>query len=133
MSNRRSFFSSVVAAGAGLLAARKLNAQSTGTNVEFETPDLPKLPWRMVNGVKEFHLIAEVVRTELVRGRAMDGWGFNGSVPGPTIEVNEGDRVRVIFENRLPEMTALHWHGLEAPMEMEGSVGLGQDPVAPGD
>ncbi len=132
MSNRRSFFAGVAAAGAGLFAARKINAQPAAGNVLFETPDLGKLPWRMVNGVKEFHLIAEVVHTELVRGRAMDGWGFNGSIPGPTIEVNEGDRVRVIFENRLPEMTALHWHGLEAPMEMEGSVGLGQDPVAPG-
>lgn len=132
MSNRRSFFAGLAAAGAGLVAARKGNAQAAASNVLFETPDLGKLPWRMVNGVKEFHLIAEVVHTELVRGRAMDGWGFNGSIPGPTIEVNEGDRVRVIFENRLPEMTALHWHGLEAPMEMEGSVGLGQDPVAPG-
>lgn len=132
MSNRRSFFAGMAAAGAGLFAARKSNAQPPASNVLIETPDLGKLPWRMVNGVKEFHLIAEVVHTELVRGRAMDGWGFNGSIPGPTIEVKEGDRVRVIFENRLPEMTALHWHGLEAPMEMEGSVGLGQDPVAPG-
>lgn len=132
MSNRRSFFAGVAAAGAGLLATRESNAQAAASNVLIETPDLGKLPWRMVNGVKEFHLIAEVVHSELVRGRAMDGWGFNGSVPGPTIEVNEGDRVRVIFENRLPEMTALHWHGLEAPMEMEGSVGLGQDPIPPG-
>ena len=68
----------------------------------------------------------------VLAGRAADGWGFNGSIPGPTIEVNEGDKVRVIFENRLPEMTALHWHGLEAPVEMEGSVGIGQDPVPPG-
>lgn len=58
--------------------------------------------------------------------------GFNGSVPGPTIEVNEGDRARVIVENRLPEMTAVHWHGFEVPMEMDGSVGLGQDPIPPG-
>jgi len=132
MSNRRSFFAGMAAAGAGLLAARKVNAQAAAASPSVETPDLPKLPWRMVGGVKEFHLIAEVVRTEFLRGRTVDGWGFNGSVPGPTIEVNEGDRVRVIFENRLPEMTALHWHGLEAPMEMEGSVGLGQDPVPPG-
>ncbi|MSV35038.1 MAG: copper oxidase [Bryobacterales bacterium] len=132
MSNRRSFFAGVAAAGAGLFAARKINAQTAANNVLIETPDLPKLPWRMVDGVKEFHLIAEVVHSELVRGRALDGWGFNGSIPGPTLEINEGDRIRVIFENRLPEMTALHWHGLEAPVEMEGSVGLGQDPTPPG-
>ena len=122
----------MAAAGAGLLAARKIGAQAASPHPDLETPDLPKLPWRMVDGVKEFRLTAEVVRTEFVRGRAVDGWGFNGSIPGPSLEVNEGDRVRVVFENHLPEMTALHWHGLEAPMEMEGSVGLGQDPIPPG-
>ena len=97
-----------------------------------EMPDLPKLPYKMVDGVKEFNLIAEVVRTEFIPGRIVDAWGFNGSVPGPTIEINQGDRVRVVFDNHLPEMTALHWHGFEVPMEMDGSVGLGQDPVPAG-
>ena len=101
-------------------------------NIPVEMPDLPKLPHKMVDGWKEFHLIAEVVETELVPGRKMHAWGFNGSIPGPTIEVNQGDKVRVVFENRLPEMTAVHWHGFEVPMEMDGSVGLGQDPVPPG-
>jgi len=101
-------------------------------NLPVETPDLPKLPYKLIDGVKEFHLVAEPVRTELMPGRVMDAWGFNGSVPGPTIEVNQGDRVRVVFENHLPEMTAVHWHGFEVPMEMDGSVGLGQDPVPPG-
>jgi FtsP/CotA-like multicopper oxidase with cupredoxin domain len=101
-------------------------------NIPVEFPDLKKLPYTMVDGVKEFHLIAEVVRTEFMPGRPVDAWGFNGSVPGPAIEVNQGDKVRVVFENRLPEMTAVHWHGFEVPMEMDGSVGLGQDPVPPG-
>lgn len=96
------------------------------------TPDLPKLPFEMYDGVKTFHLIAEVVQTELMPGRPMTAWGFNGCVPGPTIEVNQGDHVRIIFDNKLPEMTAVHWHGFEVPMEMDGSVGLGQDPVPPG-
>ncbi|MGA2648482.1 MAG: multicopper oxidase domain-containing protein [Candidatus Sulfotelmatobacter sp.] len=48
----------------------------------------------------------------------MDCWGFNGSCPGPTIQVNQGDRVRLILENRLPESTAIHWHGLEIPYAM---------------
>ncbi|MGH9631501.1 MAG: multicopper oxidase domain-containing protein, partial [Bryobacteraceae bacterium] len=65
-------------------------------NLPVETPDLPKLPHKMVDGWKEFHLIAEVVETELVPGRKMHAWGFNGSVPGPTIEVNQGEKVRVV-------------------------------------
>ena len=97
-----------------------------------ELPDLKKLPHRMVNGAKEFHLVAHVVRTEFVPGRPVDAWGFNGSVPGPLMEANEGDRVRVVFHNNLPEMTALHWHGFEVPMEMDGSLGVGQDPIPPG-
>ena len=101
-------------------------------NLAVELPDLPKLPYKMVDGVKEFNLIAEVVHTEFAPGRSVDAWGFNGSVPGPTIEVNQGDRVRIVFDNHLPEMTAVHWHGFEVPMEMDGSVGLGQDPVSPG-
>lgn len=101
-------------------------------NLPVEMPDLPKLPFKMVDGVKEFRLIAEVVETQLMPGRPMTAWGYNGCIPGPTIEVNQGDRVRVIVENRLPEMTAIHWHGFEVPMEMDGSVGLGQDPIPPG-
>ena len=83
-----------------------------------ESPDVPRLPWKMVDGAKEFHLVAEPVRTEFV--------------PGPTIEANEGERVRVVFENHLPEMTTVHWHGFEVPMAMDGVHGLGQDPVMPG-
>ena len=108
-------------------ASHQMNA-----NILVELPDLPKLPFKMVDGFKEFHLIAEVVDTQLMPGRPMTAWGFNGSVPGPTIEVNQGDRVRVIVENKLPEMTAIHWHGFEVPMQMDGSVGLGQDPIPPG-
>jgi manganese oxidase len=123
----------------GVARGQTLTGQSSNeqtkrvaVNLPVYTPDLPKLPHKMVDGWKEFHLIAEPVRTELVPGRVMDAWGFNGSVPGPTIEVNQGDKVRVVFENRLPEMTAVHWHGFEVPVEMDGSVGVGQDPVPPG-
>jgi hypothetical protein len=103
-----------------------------GHYLPVETPDLPKLPWKLVDGVKEFHLVAEPVQVEIVPGRVMDVWGYNGSMPGPTIEAREGDRVRIIFENHLPEMTSVHWHGLEVPMEMDGVPGLGQDPIMPG-
>jgi FtsP/CotA-like multicopper oxidase with cupredoxin domain len=86
--------------------------QSSGTALlSIETPDIPKLPWRMDNGVKVFHLVAEVVKREFLPGKVFDVWGYNGSVPGPTIEVNQGDRVRIIVENRLPEPTSMHWHG----------------------
>ena len=131
MGNRRSFFGRLAQAGAGLFTAAAA-APAALPPVPVELPDLKKLPHRMVDGVKEFHLVAMVVRTEFVPGRPVDAWGFNGSVPGPLIEANQGDRVRIVFHNNLPEMTAIHWHGFEVPMEMDGSLGLGQDPIPPG-
>jgi hypothetical protein len=65
--------------------------------------------------------------------RMVDAWGYNGSVPGPTIEVNEGDRVRIIFHNKLPEATTPHWHGLEVPMEMDGTPAISQPLIYPGE
>ena len=53
------------------------------------------LPWRMNNGVKEFHLVAEPVVREMSPGFKAHLWGYNGQSPGPTIEVVEGDRVRI--------------------------------------
>jgi hypothetical protein len=53
-------------------------------------------------------------------------------VPGPTIEVTEGDRVRLVVENRLPEGFSMHWHGLEIPNDMDGMPGISQDVIPPG-
>ena len=100
--------------------------------VLVETPDVPKLPWKLENGVKVFELSADVVKTQLLPGREMFGWGYNNSVPGPTIEVNEHDRVKFVFRNNLPESTTIHWHGLEVPPEMDGPPFISQPPVEPG-
>ena len=101
--------------------------------VPVVTPDIPDMPWRLEDGVKVFDIAAEHVRTEFIPGRIVDAWGFNGSVPGPTIQVNDGDHVRLIVENRLPEGFSMHWHGLEIPNDMDGSPGLTQDLIAPGE
>ena len=100
--------------------------------VPVQTPDLPRLPWRMENGVKVFELVPEPVRTEFLPGRVVDAWGFNGSVPGPTVEAIEGERVRFVITNRLPEPFSMHWHGIEVPIEMDGGPGISQDPIPPG-
>jgi FtsP/CotA-like multicopper oxidase with cupredoxin domain len=96
------------------------------------TPDVRDLPWRLDNGIKVFDIRVEPVRTEFVPGRVVDAWGFNGSVPGPTIQVNEGDHVRLVVENRLPEPFSMHWHGLEIPNDMDGMPGISQDAIEPG-
>ena len=106
--------------------------RSSTVIVSVETPDVPQLPWRMDGGVKEFHLVAEPVKQEIIPGRVIDLWGYNGSAPGPTIQVNQGDRVRIIVDNHLPEATSMHWHGFEVPVEMDGSPGINQDRIPPG-
>ncbi len=100
--------------------------------VPVATPDLPDMLWRVEDGVKVFEVRPELVRTEFLPGRVVDAWGFNGSVPGPTIQVNQGDRVRLIVENRLPEPFSMHWHGLEIPHTMDGMPGISQEPIEPG-
>jgi len=90
------------------------------------------LPWRMNAGVKEFHLVAEPVVREMAPGFTARLWGYNGQSPGPTLEVVEGDRVRIFVTNRLPEHTSVHWHGQRLPNGMDGVSGLTQPPIAPG-
>lgn len=90
------------------------------------------LPWRMRNGWKEFHLIAQPVERELAPGMTARLWGYNGQTPGPTIEAVEGDRVRIFVTNQLPAPTTVHWHGLALPSGMDGVGGLSQPPIPPG-
>ena len=90
------------------------------------------LPWRMKDGVKEFHLVAEPVVREIAPGMTANLWGYNGQSPGPTIEAVEGDRVRIFVTNKLPEVTSVHWHGVLVPSGMDGVTGLTQAGIAVG-
>jgi manganese oxidase len=97
------------------------------------TPNGATLPWKMVNGAKEFHLIAEPVKREFAPGMVINCWGYNGLSPGPTIEAVEGDRVRILVTNKLPENTSVHWHGVILPNGMDGVGGLTQPHIKPGE
>ncbi len=143
-SDRRDFFKATlggvgIASAGNAVTARSQNASdgllgaAGGPPVPVISPDVPTLLPSIEDGVKVFHLVAEPVKTEFLPGRSVDCWGFNGSMPGPTIEVNQGDRVRLVVENRLPELFSIHWHGFEVPIDMDGVPGLTQDPIAPGD
>ncbi|MBI2775193.1 copper oxidase [Candidatus Dependentiae bacterium] len=124
-----------------------------------QTLGIPPLGYEMDGNVKVFHLIAQPVEKTIVDERKpaeydalipkknklehahhhspivqkIRAWGYNGSTPGPTIEVNEGDRVRIIFKNELPEPTSIHWHGLEIPNDQDGATPETNRPVLPGE
>jgi manganese oxidase len=131
MSNRRNFFRNALACGGAMMAAPKLRSAEVSPPM-VQMPDVPNLPHTMDNDVKVFHLIAEPVARKISPFKTITAWGYNGSTPGPAIQVTQGDRVRIIVENRLPESTSLHWHGFEIPIEMDGTPYLSQPPIPPG-
>lgn len=105
----------------------------TGTSGEPLLPDGNRLlPYTMENGYKVFHLTAKPVLWEVKPGVIKKAWAFNGSVPGPEIRVNEGDKIKVIVQNDLPEGTTVHWHGLDVPFSQDGVGGISQPDILPG-
>ncbi len=149
--SRRQFFAGSLATVAGLAVSRSALAglpepviQSSAATAAPLIPNTGRpynpvvtlngwtLPWRMKDGVKEFHLVAEPVLREVAPGFKVNMWGYNGQSPGPTIEVVEGDRVRIFVTNQLPEHTTIHWHGQRLPNGMDGVGGLTQPQIPVG-
>lgn len=97
------------------------------------TPDIPSLKYKMRNGIKYFELFAEEVEQEILKGVFIKGWGYNGSIPGPTIKVFPNDYVNIRVHNRLSEATSVHWHGLDVPNVMDGVPSVEPSPkIEPG-
>jgi len=152
MTHRRTFFRAAGASLLGAAAVSRAGAASlpeavTQSSSAMQLPPPPptgrpyqpivtlngwSLPWRMKDGVKEFHLVAEPVVREIAPGMKANLWGYNGQSPGPTIEAVEGDRIRIFVTNKLPEVTSVHWHGVLLPSGMDGVTGLTQPPIGVG-
>jgi plastocyanin len=90
------------------------------------------VPKVLPDGTKQFHLTAELADWEVSPGKTVRAWTFNGTVPGPMIKVNVGDKVSVVVTNKLPMSTGVHWHGLEVPVAMDGVPDVTQPPIKPG-
>ncbi len=102
-------------------------------NTPVITTDVGDLPYEMDGDTKVFRLTAHVFKQGIAPDKTIDVWGFNGSAPGPTIQVTQGDKVRVIFKNELPESSSIHWHGFEDHIGYDGMPGISQEPVKPGE
>jgi FtsP/CotA-like multicopper oxidase with cupredoxin domain len=150
MTTRRNFLAGAAVLGASAVSKAAIAAvpeAPTQTSAATQPPLTPPngrpyqpvvtlngwtLPWRMKDGWKEFHLVAEPVVRELAPGMKANLWGYNGQSPGPTMECVEGDKVRMFVTNRLPEHTTIHWHGILLPSGMDGVGGLTQKHIPVG-
>jgi FtsP/CotA-like multicopper oxidase with cupredoxin domain len=160
VTRREALATATAAAGGTLLLARVARANQLDSNAQgwkksssgspVDAPQLPPgqpgrdytptvtpggatLPFKVVDGVKVFHLVAEELWHEFAPGLKALCWGYNGRVHGPTLEAVEGDRVRVYVTNQLVAPTTVHWHGVFLPNGMDGVGGLTQRSIAPGE
>lgn len=115
------------------------------------TPGQPPIGYEMDGEVKVFRLILQPTWVTITEGKEYPdkgkwtympswpkkalAWGMNGICPGPTLEATEGDRVRIIVRNELPEPTSIHWHGFELPFREDGAASWfphsAQQPILP--
>jgi Multicopper oxidase len=89
-------------------------AKTAGGGGQFMQPAV------QADGTKQYDLTTAITPWEVTPGHVVQAWTYNGTVPGPTIHVNVGDKVRVILHNKLPESTVIHFHGLIVPNAMDG-------------
>jgi manganese oxidase len=110
---------------------------SAGVPEATETIGGQPLAFRQEDGVKVFELVAAPVRWTILDDGdepvVVTAWAYNGTVPGPMIRVTEGETVRIILRNELPESTSIHWHGIPLPNAMDGVPPLTQAAVEPGE
>jgi FtsP/CotA-like multicopper oxidase with cupredoxin domain len=119
------------------MTADEMDAMHEAGIKAFPAPTLglggQPLDYILDGDVKIFNLAAEEVTWQYQTGKYVRAYGYNGVLPGPEIRVTEGDKVRIIVTNRLPESTSVHFHGVVVPNSMDGVPFITQPPIKPGD
>lgn len=82
--------------------------------------------------MKTFTLVARKSVLSLGSGLRVSAWTFNGTAPGPTLRVKQGDLVVVQVVNHLSFGITIHWHGIAVPNSQDGAAGVTQDAIKPG-
>ncbi|MGO1508338.1 MAG: multicopper oxidase domain-containing protein [Microbacteriaceae bacterium] len=117
----------IVAAVAALAAAALLTACDSFSTTSVTPQEfvnelaIPRLaPSTETDGVRTFHLTAQTGTTAFPGIGESETWGFNGAFLGPTLQAERGEQVAFEIDNRLPEATSVHWHGMHLPAAMDG-------------
>lgn len=84
---------------------------------------------------RELTIEARPAELEIAPGRVVKAWTYDGKFPGTELRVRQGERLRVVVRNNLPEDTSVHWHGItqRGTNNMDGVPGVTQQPIKPGD
>jgi plastocyanin len=90
-------------------------------------------PTILPDGTKEFDLTVDVIQWEVEAGKFVEAWAYNKQIPGPTLKVNDGDKLRINVTNNLDESTTVHWHGVDVPNEMDGVPDVTQPQIKVGE
>ncbi|MDT8305385.1 MAG: multicopper oxidase domain-containing protein [Anaerolineae bacterium] len=140
-------------AGGGTLALMSGGALATVlsscSNTDTPEPEHGASPTRVAESQwepdVELALTATVATSQIHAGKATQVWTYQGevlsgnpdslqSLPGsylgPILHFRTGQRVRIHFNNDLPEPSIIHWHGLHVPHEMDGHP---MDVIDPGE
>jgi FtsP/CotA-like multicopper oxidase with cupredoxin domain len=102
-------------------------AKTKGTGAQ------PLQPTILGDGTKKFDITAQIVPWEVSPGKTVQAWTYNGTVPGPTIQVQVNDKVQIVLHNKLPESTSMHIHGVQVPFADDGTADISQPPIKPGE
>jgi uncharacterized cupredoxin-like copper-binding protein len=85
------------------------------------------------DGTKVFDLTMEEGDWEVEPGKVVRASTFNGTVPGPLIDLEVGDKVEIRVQNDLPMATDVHLHGMNVTNANDGVSPLTQELIQPGD
>jgi len=90
------------------------------------------LAFTMDGDVKVFAVTCAETTWEFAPGKTVQALTYNGVVPGPEIRITEGDKIRLLVTNQMTQSTAVHFHGLVLPNNMDGVPFITQPPIKPG-
>lgn len=90
------------------------------------------LDFEMDGDTKVFQITTTNVMWETEPGKAIPAFAYNGEIPGPSIRMTEGDRVRFVVNNEMNQSTSIHWHGVDVPNDQDGVPYITQPPIEPG-